>query len=249
MAHAPAVPPDSSSYGTESEKGVRYNKGEQGRSEPSRAERREGGGEGEGRKVTHLDDGVGVPQGSTSRPTFRLERPGLLACGHLGLKSPLSVCLARVPSLHVRVTGSGAIRYDTIPDQFPCVLWFVLSIPNLSLPSPSPSPSPPPCASLVSLPASRSAELHPDSIPQPTFLKAVSRSSREVVSCGSGTVRGAVVQPCTSRPSSIDRGIAFSHCDGRCEPGSPLVSPCHARWTFRTRFRRPRAVGAKCWTV
>ena len=131
LAHAPAVPPDSSSYGTESEKGVRYNKGEQGRSEPSRAERREGGGEGEGRKVTHLDDGVGVPQGSTSRPTFRLERPGLLACGHLGLKSPLSVCLARVPSLHVRVTGSGAIRYDT--QETNSLVCFGLSSPYLYL--------------------------------------------------------------------------------------------------------------------
>ena len=67
-------------------KGSDTTMGNRAESAPSRAgaERRGGGGEGDGRKVTHLDDGVGVPQGSISRPTFRLERPRFLACTHLG---------------------------------------------------------------------------------------------------------------------------------------------------------------------
>ena len=138
LAHAPAVPPDSSSYGTHRirERGQTQQGGtgqSPRRAEPSRAAAG-GGGEGDGRKVTHLDDGVGVPQGSISRPTFRLERPRFLACSHLGAEvTPFTAVVPVREFLHFtwRVTGSGGIRYDT--QETNSLVCFGLSSPYLYL--------------------------------------------------------------------------------------------------------------------
>ena len=158
LAHAPAVPPDSSSYGTHRirERG-QTQQGGTGQS-PRRAEPSGGGGGGgekemEGRSLT-LTMGWAFRRVPFRAPRSASSAPASsLVATILELKSPLSQLWCLCESSFTSREGHGfrwyTIRYPR--NQFPCVLWFVLSIPIPNLPFPSPSPSPTPCASLGSL--------------------------------------------------------------------------------------------------
>ena len=144
LAHAPAVPPDSSSYGTHRirERGQTQQGGtgqSPRRAEPSRAAAGGGGKEMKGRSLT-LTMGWAF-----RRVPFRAPASSLVAI--LELKSPLSQLWCLCESSFTSREGHGfrwyTIRYPR--NQFPCVLWFVLSMPTIpNLPLPLPSPSPPP---------------------------------------------------------------------------------------------------------